>query len=195
MNVHLGAFDQLLPGWVNTDITPHLFIARVPGLAPLMGSLGILPPKRVEQHRAGIFARLKYVNVAKRLPFGNSSVGNLYSSHMFEHLTPDAAMRCMEECLRVLMPEGVLRIAVPDLDQIVRAYDPENPERMLETLFELKNGAKNRHWWHYNEQSLTRTLRRAGFRQAYRCEFRQGRCSDIEIVDSRAESLFVEAVK
>ena len=37
--LHLGCFDRPIPGWVNTDITPHLFIARVPLLPRAMHAL------------------------------------------------------------------------------------------------------------------------------------------------------------
>lgn len=195
MKVHLGAFDQSVAGWINTDITFHMFIARVPGLAYLMGRFGLLSAQRVKQHRDGIFSQLRYANVAKRLPFAENSVGSIYSSHMLEHLDPETGRRCMAECFRVLKRNGVLRIAVPDLDALIRLYDPEYPERMLVPFFELQKGYKNRHWWHYTDQSLQRALREVGFSDVYRCQYREGRCEDVEKVDCRPDSLFVEAIK
>ncbi len=32
-NLHIGAFDQVFPGWINADITSHIFVVRIPGLA------------------------------------------------------------------------------------------------------------------------------------------------------------------
>ena len=37
IKLHLGAFDCSQAGWVNTDITPHFFVAKIPGLAALIG--------------------------------------------------------------------------------------------------------------------------------------------------------------
>ena len=37
--LQLGAFDQVHHNWVSTDITPHLLVARVPGLAWLPSDL------------------------------------------------------------------------------------------------------------------------------------------------------------
>jgi hypothetical protein len=41
--LHLGCFDQAYDGWVNADVTPHIFISRVPGLALILFTLISLP--------------------------------------------------------------------------------------------------------------------------------------------------------
>ncbi len=46
----------------------------------------------------------------------------VYHSHLLEHLRADEARAFLGECWRVLKPGGVLRIAVPDLEGIARAY-------------------------------------------------------------------------
>jgi hypothetical protein len=53
--LQLGAFDQATHGWVNTDITPHLFVARIPGLGWAFHRLGVIGPERYAAHRAGVF--------------------------------------------------------------------------------------------------------------------------------------------
>lgn len=194
--LHLGCFDQVVPGWLNTDITPHIFVARVPGLAWLLFRLGRMSEQRYRQHKSGIFRKVHYLDVTKRFPYPDNMFNFVYTSHLLEHLLPAQARFCVSEIYRVLMPGGVVRIAVPDLDKIVASYDPENPEPFLESLFEAsQKNPKNQHHWHYNAISLTRLLANAGFREIYRCEFRQGRCADVDILDNRPESLFIEAVK
>lgn len=44
--LHLGCFDQVIPGWLNTDITPHVFVARVPGLAWFLYRIGKISKER-----------------------------------------------------------------------------------------------------------------------------------------------------
>lgn len=56
------------------------------------------------------------------LPFESESVDACYTSHMIEHLTHDAACNLLKECRRVLKPGGVIRVVVPDMEAIVRAY-------------------------------------------------------------------------
>ena len=44
----------------------------------------------------------------------------VYSSHLLGHLTLKSANQYLREAYRVLKPEGVLRIVVPDLYKICR---------------------------------------------------------------------------
>jgi len=46
----------------------------------------------------------------------------VYHSHLLEHFPKDKAFELMQECRRVLETGGVIRVAVPDLEQIVRMY-------------------------------------------------------------------------
>lgn len=196
LKLHLGCFDQVIPGWINTDITPHIFVARVPGLAWLLYRLGRITRQRYEQHRSGLFRNVFYLDVTKRFPYPDNTFHFVYTSHLLEHLLPLQARFCVSEVYRVLKSGGVVRIAVPDLDQIIASYDPKNPEPFLEAFFEASQKIpKNQHHWHYNAISLRRLLENAGFREIYRCEFRQGRCVDVAILDTRPKSLFMEAVK
>lgn len=61
-------------------------------------------------------------NIIKNIPFEDNSVDLVYHSHMLEHLPKSAAEPFIHECFRVLKPGGILRIAVPDLEQIAIHY-------------------------------------------------------------------------
>lgn len=61
-------------------------------------------------------------DVAKGIPFPDRSFDVVYHSHLLEHLPKPAAREFLKECYRVLRPEGILRIAVPDLEAIVHHY-------------------------------------------------------------------------
>ena len=197
MKLHLGAFDRVLPGWVNTDITPHLYIARVPGLASLLARFGLIGKTRAEQHRAGVFRQLRKLDVRRRFPYPDNAIEAIYISHMLSNVTRGVAEHCLAECHRVLKPDGILRIATLDLDATVRSYNPQQPDVFMDLLFDLDTSrrAKNRHWWHYNARSLGERLLKAGFHKCQRCEYRRGQCPDVEQIDSRPGSLFMEAVK
>ena len=194
--LHLGCFDQVLNGWINTDITPHIFSAKIPGLAFLLFKIGVLSRQRYEQHKQGVFHAIRYLNVTKRFPYADATFDYVFSSHLLEHLYPHQAIFCLNETFRVLKRGGVVRIAVPDLDNIVKSYNPQHPDHFLEAVFEAKQKHdKNKHHWHYNEISLAKLLREAGFSKIYRCKFRKGNCADVTLIDNRPESLFMEAVK
>lgn len=56
------------------------------------------------------------------LPLEDQSCETVYHSHVMEHLPKDSVPAFLSECFRVLVPGGVLRIAVPDLESIARLY-------------------------------------------------------------------------
>ena len=61
-------------------------------------------------------------DVSHGLPFGSEQVDACYASHILEHLTREQARAMLVESFRVLRPGGIIRLAVPDLEAIVREY-------------------------------------------------------------------------
>jgi SAM-dependent methyltransferase len=196
MRLHLGAFDQVFDGWVNTDITPHIWLARIPFASTLARSLGLISELRYRQHRSGIFRRLRYVDISRRFPFTDNSIDAIFASHLLEHIPRKDALHCLTECHRVLKPGALIRLAIPDLDALIRDYDPADPDSfVLLALEPQERRTKNRHHYLYNETSLARLLQSCGFQHIRRAGFRQGACPDVERIDCRPESLFMEATK
>jgi SAM-dependent methyltransferase len=194
--LHLGCFDAPAEGWVNTDITPHIWISRIPLAARVLHLAGKMSSERLAQHRNGVFHKISYLNVAKRFPYRSESFRAIFSCHMLEHLYPPVAAHCMRECHRVLRHDGVFRIVIPDLDRIVSRYDHQEPESFLQSIFEYGRGLeKNSHHWHYNFSSLKTAMLGVGFSRVERREFQVGDCPDVARLDRRPESLFVEAYK
>ena len=196
--LQLGSFDHAPDGWLNTDITPHLLVARVPGLASVMHAARMLSDERYASHRDGAFRAVRYLNLERPFRFGDDTFEAVLATHVLEHLHPDVAERCLRETYRVLRPDGVVRIAVPDLDAMVAEYDPSDPDAFLWGIYQGRGARAKRsarHWWHYNAASLKQLLERIGFRDVERREFREGRLPDVERVDTRPGSLFVEAIK
>ena len=61
-------------------------------------------------------------DVRRGLPFLDSRFEACYCSHMLEHVTRSQARIIVDEAHRVLQPNGIVRLVVPDLEQIVRLY-------------------------------------------------------------------------
>ncbi|OKH33588.1 methyltransferase type 11 [[Phormidium ambiguum] IAM M-71] len=72
-------------------------------------------------------------NLTQGIPFPDSSFDVIYNSHFLEHLPKAEAEPFLKECYRVLRPQGVLRIVVPDLEEVVNSY--------LKLLEKAKNGS------------------------------------------------------
>jgi len=197
--LQLGAFDRVHDNWLSTDVTPHLMVARVPGLARVLNAVGLIDDERYEAHRSGAFRAVRYLDVTRRFRFPSETFEYVYTAHMLEHLEADAAERCLREVHRVLRDGGLVRVAVPDLDAEIAAYDPADPEPFLSGIYEGCNTRRRTrtsgHRWQYNAVSMGNLLRRTGFGEIEICEFKAGRCPDLEEIEHRQGSLFVEAVK
>ncbi|MCC8193293.1 MAG: glycosyltransferase [Deltaproteobacteria bacterium] len=76
------------------------------------------------------------------VPFADETFDVVYHSHVLEHFPRRQGMFFLSECYRVLRPGGLLRVAVPDLENITRAYLTE-----LEAARRNEAGAENRHEW------------------------------------------------
>jgi hypothetical protein len=61
----------------------------------------------------------------------------------------------------------------------------------------MENGMeKNRHQWMYSRVTLAAFLKEAGFVNVRECQYREGRCPDLNLLDNRPDhSLFMEADK
>ncbi len=159
----------------------------------------LISDERYAAHRSGAFGQIRYLDLSARFRFPDDYFECVYSSHVLEHLHPDVAVRCLREAQRILAPGGIVRVVVPNLDGLVARYDPAEPDTFLYGLYQGRDStsirSSERHWWHYNAGSLEALLRQTGFTEIRRCDYREGGMPDVETVDNREGSLFMEAVK
>lgn len=74
MGLHLGAFNQSVKGWYNTDITPHIKVAKVPLLPLVLYKMKLITHERFLEHKQGIFNDLHYLDLTRPLPFESCSI-------------------------------------------------------------------------------------------------------------------------
>jgi predicted SAM-dependent methyltransferase len=195
LKLNIGCGTSGLPGWVNIDNSPTILLSRLPFGKRLF--------------RTPDWARdVRRIDVRKRIPFDDSSVSYIYSSHTFEHFSYDEALAVSRECFRVLKTGGILRVVVPDLSIAVREYlaetnDPKASQYFVERLSltssfrDLLHPGSN-HKQMFDSRSLVHLLREAGFLAPEVSAFGRSRIPDISSVDlevRRAESLYVECVR
>jgi len=81
-------------------------------------------------------------NLLKGLPFPNDQFDVIYHSQVLEHFPQEKAPDFIRECFRVLKPHGIMRVVVPDLENIVNEYikhlneNIENPGRQAEANYD-----------------------------------------------------------
>ncbi len=61
-------------------------------------------------------------DLMKGLPFPDNSVQKIYSSHVLEHFSYSDLVKLLEECLRVLAPNGTFSVCIPDASIYISAY-------------------------------------------------------------------------
>jgi len=194
--LQLGSFTTVVPGWLNTDVTLHIAVSRLPGAARALRAAGRISASRYAEHEQGLFRRLYYLDATKPFPFADGTFDYVFTSHMLEHLHPADGAACVSEVHRVLRPGGLVRVVVPDLDYHVERYDPRRPDDLLASIYSYEGRSREpSHRWWYNEHSLGDLFGRSGFATWTRRAYREGRCPDLELLDSRPLSLFMEAEK
>ncbi len=61
-------------------------------------------------------------NLVKGIPYPDNQMDVIYHSQVLEHIPKGDAPGFIKECLRVLKPGGIMRIVVPDLENIATEY-------------------------------------------------------------------------
>ena len=94
----------------------------VPSLLVNLGCGAVFHPAWVNLDSLPVGPGVRRWDLRRGLPFEDASVEACYASHVIEHLPSQAAGPLLEECRRVLRPRGTLRLVVPDLEEVTRAY-------------------------------------------------------------------------
>lgn len=65
---------------------------------------------------------VKQVDLLRRLPYSDFTFDLVYCSHFLEHIPRDQVRKFLEECYRVLKVGSIIRLALPDFENIAREY-------------------------------------------------------------------------
>lgn len=198
VKVNLGCGMQVAPGWVNVDGSLNAMIADSPQwVCSLAYRFSGAREYYSREHYCATLRNNFFIhhNLAYGIPLQNEAADFVYSSHFLEHLDRVSGHRLVEECFRVLKPNGVLRIAVPDLEHAWEMYRRGEKERMVnDFFFGDDSGGLGQHRYAYDCEMLTSLLRDIGFVDIERAEFQRGATPDLPLLDNREEyTLFVEA--
>lgn len=72
-------------------------------------------------------------NLLNGIPFPDNSFDAVYHSQVLEHFPKEKAPAFIQECFRVLKPGGIIRVVVPDLENIVDEYKRFLNENLIES--------------------------------------------------------------
>lgn len=211
VRVNLGCGSTPTPGWFNLDNSWTVRLAEHPILPKILRRAGILNDTQLQFARTAAEKKIVWGNAVRRIPLPDASASVVYSSHMFEHFSQAEARGFLAEVRRVLVPGGVLRLAVPDLLKLVRRYveetkdadalvaatllADEKPRGVFAALKRLAVGQRHHHWM-YDAASLILHLETAGFCDAV--EVLAGKTTipdpgQLNLREREEDSVYVEA--
>ncbi len=190
-------------GWINYDASPTLQLQKIPLLGSIVRSAS----------RAKFPKKVRHGDIIKGLPQKDGSAKGLYCSHVLEHLAYDDMLVAIKNSYRVLSPDGIFRLIVPDMELICRKYidaldkdkDPDAVKKMLEEsilgIKTRKRGFLNffksffgnaNHLWMWDFYAMEKVLKDAGFKNIRPAKF--GDCADQQFALVESEARFRDAV-
>ncbi len=175
VRIHLGCGTNYLQGWFNIDNNSDKNIDKLD----------------------------LNCDLTRMLPVPDDCVDFIYCEHFLEHLSVEAGQVLLRECIRILKPTGVARIAMPNLADSVALYN--NPDwrqdptvvqfnmQFVETRAELINMAFRNwgHQWLYDAEELERRLKQAGTQRIVFCELGKSEYAELRGLETRCASTLV----
>ena len=106
--------------------------------------------------------------------FNNESVDLIYSSHVLEHIGRLEYATVIKRWFDILKPNGILRLAIPDFEQIVANYNKhKNLKQLLGLLWGGQIYPQNYHYMGWDFESIKSDLISVGFKDIYRYDWKQ----------------------
>lgn len=205
MRLNIGSGQTSVPSWTNIDRSSNIMHGRVPAAKRMLIRFGLLNEDQMQP--GDDMVRLD----TRRLPYADSSVEAIYSSHTLQHLYLQEAERVLAECARVLKPGGILRLALPDVEQYARQLvDSESetgpdagrnfnsrllayPENRPTLAVRLQSAVGGRaHRWQASASLVRQLMIAAGLVHVYDREFHRGNLPELETIETREDGLFLE---
>lgn len=201
--LHCGCGDNVLPGWLNVDITEQKDVNdRIVDFGSLID--------------CGADRWYLRHDATRRFPLDDASVNWVFAEHFVEHIPLQAAIGWLREMRRLLRIGGHIRISTPDLRRYIAGYAapdsgffaehgrrlesmgnqvPARPAWFVNQIFRFWG-----HQWLYDLDEIRFAAQQAGFlaRDIRPCAFRRGLVEEVAALDlaiRNDESLYVELVR
>lgn len=146
-----------------------------------------------------------HLDASQPFPIPSASFDYVFSEHVIEHIEFEGAATMLSESARILKSGGILRLATPDLAQIIAVYtQPSAPAqqayiRWIMDNFRPRVGEYNpahvinqsfhgwRHKFIYDEETLVQALEAAGFTSVTRVEPGQSGDENLRGIEQHGE--------
>ncbi|MDP3290527.1 MAG: methyltransferase domain-containing protein [Sulfuricurvum sp.] len=198
--VNLGCGMHCVKGWLNIDGsltsllgTKNEFFNKL--LYKLAGSSQYYSFETFND--VIVTKKLSWYNLVDGIPLKSNSADVVFTSHFLEHLSKTNGYRFLEESYRVLKRNGLIRIAVPDLEIAIQKFNNGEIDQTQDLFFYTSEDCDfSAHKYNYTFDTLKEKLEKIGFKDVIKRTYQEGECPDIGYLDVYPDhSLYVEAKK
>jgi len=115
-----------------------------------------------------------HISEAFPLPFEDNVFDLVYSSHVLEHFLKIDTQAIINEWVRVLKPEGIIRLSVPSLEALIKIYELSGDmEYIIGPLMGGQTYDQNFHYNMFDKKRLTSYLENAGCEAIHTWDYRR----------------------
>lgn len=204
--IHYGCGNTAPVGWRNFDAAPSLVIQSL----PVVGSIFKLNLK-VRGKEAFIFPdNVSFGDIVKGLPgIPEGSCRGVYCSHVLEHLSRSDFYMALKNTYKMLSPNGIFRLIVPDLKVLAKDYinhfengDCDASHNFMKRSFlgreTTPRGLFQRvrsklafphHLWMWDELSMAKALGDEGFVNITKRSYRDTEDEMFNLVETEARTI------
>ena len=145
--------------------------------------------------------KIHYLDLRNELPFKENSFIGVFSEHTIEHLVSLEALKLFSEIHRVLKPDGIFRLIVPDLKKYIDHYNgykvfPDGQFKSgCEAIWNICLNYEHKSVW--DENWLTYNLKNSNFKKIICSEYKVS-LNEKLLLDKKGreiESIYIEAIK
>lgn len=104
----------------------------------------------------------------------DNSADIIYACHVLEHAKPSEAKKALSRWYSILKSDGVLRLAVPDLEAVFNYYlQTSNLSELRSFIYGSQKHAYDIHYTGWDFDSLKKDLEEQGFKNIRRYDWRE----------------------
>ena len=125
----------------------------------------------------------------RNLPFEETTVDEIYASHLIEHFPKDEFVHSLlPYWITLLKPQGKIQVILPDLEAMIKHYNSQTYkiEDMREVLYGLQEYPGDIHYALYGYAELKQIFENCGLIAAYSfTERKNGKCYDMCLIGEK----------
>lgn len=134
------------------------------------------------------------VDISKPLKFADNSVDFIFCEHCIEHILYFQAVSFLQECARILKPDGIARIAVPSIERVMKVGTSAyfNFTTRWQPRANVRGAMTNLLYFHGHKAAWTASLLEAtmfyaGFKNLVMCEPHKSNYPELVNIDGHAK--------